>query len=169
MARYSLGWSSLTSSAGTADGATIGTTFPAHLVGGSTTARCAVNEIYIGGEAASASAPIVMRLGRDSTLSTTPAAGNALVALLDVTSSAQTNPPLGYGSAATGPTRSATLGRLLALSLNAYGGISRWQARVGEEIITYGNAVNVGTLSLSPFTGSSTSAITSGHILFEQT
>ena len=168
MARYSLAYSSLTGSTGTADGATIGTTFPMHLVGGSATARCAVNEVYIGGEAPSASAPVAMRLGRDSTLSTTPAAGNALVALLDVTASAQTSPPLGYGSAATGPTRSATLGRLLALSLNAYGGISRWQARVGEEIITYGNAVNVGTLSLSPFTGS-TAAITSGHMIFEQT
>jgi hypothetical protein len=168
MARYSLGYSSYTHSTGTADGATIGATFPAHLVGGGVAARIAINEIYIGGEAPATSTPVAMRLGRDSTLSTTPAAGNVLVALLDVTSSAQTAPPLGYGSAATGPTRSATLGRLLMLSLNAYGGISRWQARVGEEIIMYGNAVSVGAISLSPFTGS-TAGITSGHILFEQT
>jgi hypothetical protein len=52
----------------------------------------------------------------------------------------------------------------LNLSLNAYGGIARWQARVGEEISSFGNTASGGEVSLSSKLGTGK---TSGHILFE--
>jgi hypothetical protein len=70
-----------------------------------------------------------------------------------------------YGSASTTkPQRSATLGHLLQLSLNTYGGIARWQARYGEEITTYGASASLGEVSLSSVTGT---GIVSGHVLYE--
>jgi hypothetical protein len=53
---------------------------------------------------------------------------------------------------------------LLHLSLNTYGGISRWQARYGEEISVVGNTASLGEVSLSAITGT---GISSGHILYE--
>lgn len=166
--RYSAGFSSTASGGGTADGSTVGTTFPISVVGGSGTQQLKVNEVMVGGEASSTSAPQILRFGHDSTLSTTPAAGAALIAAMDATASVQTSPPNAYGSAATGPVRSATTGRLLALSFNAYGGIARWQARVGEEITTIGNTAPLGSLTLSAFTGNTTANL-SGHVILEAT
>jgi hypothetical protein len=137
------------------------------MVGGNTTARVNINEVYIGGEAAS-SAPSIMRLGRDTTVSSgTPAAGNAQLSLLDASGSASAViPTLVQTVVTTKPQRSSTAGRLLALSFNAFGGIVRWQARFGEEISMVGNTQPLGAMSLSAFTGS-TAAATSGHMIVE--
>jgi len=167
MARYSASYSSITHAA-TADAANLAnSTYGFEMVGGSTTNRILINEVYIGGEAA-ASAPSIMRVGRDSTIAAgTPAAGNALLALLDASAGAPaTIPTLVQTVVTTAPQRSATLGRLLALSFNAFGGIVRWQARFGEEITSVGNTASLGALSISAFTGS-TAAATSGYAIVE--
>jgi hypothetical protein len=168
MARYSASWSSITHGTGVADGSSlVSNTYPLEIVGGSATQRVNINEVFIGGEAASTSAPTVMRLGRDSTIAVTAtSAGNALLQLMDASATAPTSVPSLVQSATTNPTRSTTLGRLLALSFNAYGGIARWQARYGEEISLVGNTASLGAMSLSAFTGSTTAA-TSGHIILE--
>ena len=68
-------------------------------------------------------------------------------------------------SATTMPQRSASL-QLLDLAYNAFGGIVRWVAYPGEEVSVYGNAVNVGEVSLSCFTGG-TPGLMSSHIVYE--
>jgi hypothetical protein len=65
--------------------------------------------------------------------------------------------------ATTKPQRSATL-YLLNPSFNTFGGISRWQARIGEEITLFGNAANAGEVLLSAKTGTGK---TSGHMIYE--
>jgi hypothetical protein len=166
--RYSASWSSITSDTGTADGSSLTSNkYPMEIVGGSGTQRVAINEVFIGGEASATSSPMVMRLGRDSTIAVTAtSAGNALLIAMDATATAPASVPSLVQSATTNPTRSTTLGRLLALSFNAYGGIARWQARFGEEIGMVGNTASLGAVSLSSFTGS-TAAATSGHIILE--
>jgi hypothetical protein len=69
----------------------------------------------------------------------------------------------GNTAATSGPARSATL-YLLNLSLNTYGGISRWQARYGEEITVYGASASIGEAVLSSKVGTGKS---SGHIIYE--
>ena len=132
------------------------------LQGANSTMRLAISEVYIGGESPSASTPCTMVLGRDSTVAATGIGGN-FNAALDATA---TQPTLAvYGCVSTTkPQRSATVGHLLQLSLNTYGGIARWQARHGEEIITIGNAAGFGEVSLSSITGA---GLVSGHILYE--
>jgi hypothetical protein len=166
--RYSASWSSITSDTGTADGSSLTSNkYPMEIVGGSSTQRVAINEVFIGGEASATSSPMVMRLGRDSTIAVTAtSAGNALLLAMDASATAPASIPSLVQSATTNPTRSTTLGRLLALSFNAYGGIARWQARFGEEICMVGNTASLGAISLSSFTGS-TAASTSGHIVLE--
>lgn len=168
MARYSASWSSITGDTGTADGSSLTSNkYPFEMVGGSSTQQIKINEVFIGGEASASSSPMIMRLGRDSTIAVTAtSAGNALLALLDATATAPASVPALVQSATTNPTRSTTLGRLLSLSFNAYGGIARWQARQGEEITTIGNTASLGAVSLSSFTGS-TAAATSGHMIIE--
>jgi hypothetical protein len=62
--------------------------------------------------------------------------------------------------------RSATLGHILQLSFNAFGGIVRWLAPPGGEIGMVGLAVDTGSFSLSAFTGG-TPGLMSSHIIYE--
>ena len=103
-----------------------------------------------------------MVLARDSTVAATGISGN-FNALLDATSTAPGTIAVFGRVSTTKPQRSATL-HLLQLSLNTYGGISRWQARYGEEISIVGNTASLGEASLSAITGTGK---TSGHILYE--
>ena len=66
----------------------------------------------------------------------------------------------------TDPQRSATLGHVLNLSFNAFGGIVRWLAAPGEEIAMIGLAADTGSVALSAFTGGTPGALGS-HIIFE--
>lgn len=139
--------------------------YAAFLQGASATMQLKVNEVYIGGESA-ASNPTTMVFGRDSTIAVTAitATGNYLAGL-DASSTAPGTIPVFGSGATTNPQRSSTLGHLLSLSLNTYGGIARWQARYGEEITLIGNTASLGELSLSSVTGTGQ---VSGHILFEE-
>lgn len=137
------------------------------LQGGSSTQRSNILEVYMGGQA-TASAPTIMELARDSTVAATAIAagtnGRGPVAL-DPASAALAAPPLAVGSSTTKPQRSATLS-LLEVSYNAFGGIVRWFANPGQEIGVLGNTASLGEVSLSAFTGG-TPGLMSAHIIFE--
>ena len=136
------------------------------LMGGSTTQRIKISEVYIGGQAAS-SAPSIMVLSRDSTVQATPTAlstGDSDAAL-DPASAALAAPPVAFIASTTKPQRSATLG-LLNLSFNAFGGITRWWAQIGQEIGMLGNTASFGEVSLSHYTGG-TPGLIGSHIIYE--
>jgi hypothetical protein len=164
MARYSLGYTSKIMVA-VADGSTMTSNgYAVFLQGGSATMQLKVNEVYIGGED-TASTPTTMAFGRDSVVGVTAitATGN-FNAVVDATSVAPGTIAVFGSGATTNPTRSTTVGRLLGLSLNTYGGIARWQARYGEEIGIISATQPLGECSLSSVTGTGK---VSGHILYE--
>ena len=162
MARYSLGYTSKTMIAVADTAAMTDNGYATFLQGGNTTMQLKINEVYIGGESA-ASNPTTMALGRDSTVAATAISGN-FNALLDASGTAPGTLAVFGCVSTTKPQRSVTAGRLLGLSLNTFGGIARWQARYGEEIVVIGNAATLGEVSLSAVTGT---GIVSGHLLYE--
>jgi hypothetical protein len=162
MARYSYGFTSLTMTAVANAANMTDSGYAGFLQGGGAAMQLKINEVYIGGESTS-STPTTMVLGRDSTVAATAISGG-FNALLDGTSTAPGTVAVFGCVSTTKPQRSATLGRLLGLSLNTFGGIARWQARYGEEITTYGASASLGEVSLSSVTGA---GIVSGHILYE--
>ncbi len=134
------------------------------IQGGSTTQRGEMREIYLGGQA-TASAALYMVFGRTSTTGTSLTATR--LAALDPSTAALTSAPTAYGTSGTSkPQRSSTLGMLLNLSFNAFGGIVRWYAGPDEVISYLGNTASLGELSLSEFTGGGSGAIGS-NIVFE--
>jgi hypothetical protein len=134
---------------------------------GSSTLFIRTYEVYLGGQA-TASAPMIMVLARDSTIAATSITlgTNGSHAPLSVHSAALAAPATPGFSATTMPQRNAAF-HLLQLSYNAFGGIVRWVAAPGEEITQYGVAVNVGEISLSAHTGSTASTAMSSHIVYE--
>lgn len=134
------------------------------LQGGSSTQRLDVMEVKMGGQAPSTSSPCIMLFGRTSTVGATLTAIRN--AAFDPATAALAAPPTAYQASTTKPQRSATLGALLGVSFNAYGGIYRWLAREGEEISLLGNTALFGELSLNAFTGGSPGLIDS-QIIYE--
>lgn len=136
------------------------------MVGGSATQRNKISEIYLGGQAG-ASAPTIMVFGFNSTAGITHTnSAAAREAPLDAATAALAAPADVGDTTATDPQRSATLGHVLNLSFNAFGGIVRWLAAPGEEIQLVGLAANTGSVALSAFTGGTPGALGS-HIIFE--
>lgn len=133
------------------------------IQGGSATQRGELREVYLGGQAG-ASSPTFMVLGRNSTVGGTLTA--ARLAALDPSTAALAAPPVSYAASTTKPQRSATLGMLLNLSFNAFGGVVRW-VNGPDEIISYlGNTASLGELSLNAFTGG-TPGLLGSNIVFE--
>lgn len=133
------------------------------LKGGSTTQRGELREVYLGGQAG-ASSPTFMTVGRTSTVGSADTA--ARLAAIDPATAALAAPPLPYVASTTKPQRSATLGILLNLSFNAFGGVVRW-VNGPDEIISYlGNAASFGELSLNAYTGG-TPGLLGSNIIFE--
>lgn len=162
MARYSATWSTITAVAVADTVAFTAGQLPGFLRCGGATQQLKINEVYIGGED-TASTPTAFILARTSTISVGAlSVGNN--ALLDFNSTAP-GTVAGWGSTAatTFGQRSSTL-YLLQPSFNTFGGISRWQARYGEEITSFGNTATGGEVCLSAKTGTGK---TSGHILYE--
>jgi hypothetical protein len=88
------------------------------------------------------------------------------LAALDPATAALGAPPQPYTAATTDPGRSNTLGMLVALGFNAYGGIVNWQ-NGPDEIISYlGNTASLGEFSINCFTGTTAAAVQS-EIVFE--
>jgi len=166
MAKRSLSVSVVTPTA-TADGAALlDATYCGALIGGSATQKNLISEIYLGGQAG-ASAPTIMVFGFNSTAGLTMTnSAAAREAPLDAASAALALPADVGDTAATDPQRSATLGHVLNLSFNAFGGIVRWLAAPGEEIVAVGSAADLGSVSLSAFTGGTPGALGS-HFIFE--
>lgn len=136
------------------------------LMGGSTTQRLSVIEIYMGGQAG-ASTPCYMVLSRDSTVQGTPTSLSTAEsdAAFDPSTAALAAPPVAFTASNTKPQRSATLG-LLSLAFNCFGGIVRWVAAPGEEIGVLGNTASLGEISLSAYTGGTPGAM-GAHIIYE--
>jgi len=136
------------------------------LMGGSSTQRLNVSEVYMGGQATSSS-PCIMLVSRDSTVQGTPTAlttGQSNAAL-DPATAALAAAQIAFTASTTKPQRSATLG-LLNLSFNAFGGIVRWVAPPGGELVILGNTASFGEISLSAYTGG-TPGLMGSHIIYE--
>ena len=162
MARYSATWSSVTAAALADTTAATNATYPGSLRGGGASILGKVNEVDLGGED-SANNPTAFILARASTVSVGAlSVGNN--ALMDVQATAP-GTVFSWGNTAgtSGAQRSSAL-YLLQTSFNTFGGIHRWQARLGEEITLFGNAANAGELLLSAKTGTGK---TSGHMIYE--
>jgi hypothetical protein len=137
------------------------------LMGGSTTQRIGISEIYLGGQAGS-SAPCIMIVSRDSTVQATPTALSTgeSDAALDPATAALAAPPVAFTASTTKPQRSATLG-LLNLSFNANGGVIRWVAPDRDSYLwLLGNTASFGEISLSAYTGG-TPGLMGAHIIHE--
>ena len=132
------------------------------LQGGVSTQRMLLREVQMGG-VATASAPTLMMLARDSTVGGTLSVGRA--AVMDAAAVLIANPPVTFNTATTKPQRSSTLS-MLTLGFNAFGGIVRWVGAPGEEITTLGAAASLGEMSLSAYTGG-TPGLMNTHILLE--
>lgn len=165
MGKRSLSCATMTPTAA-ADGADIADGAFLALVGGTSIQRVYVQEIYMGGLATSSS-PMYMTLGRDSIVATGALTlSGAFDAALDPAMAA-TGLATAFNTAATlQPQRSATLGHLLSLAFNGFGGVVRWVAAPGEEVQTVGNTASLGEISLSQFTGGTSAAI-AAHIIYE--
>lgn len=136
-----------------------------NIQGGSSTQRGRIVEIYIGGQAGS-SAPTFFVFGRCSTVTAATAVATRLAAL-DPSTAALAAPPVATNSTSGAfPQRSATLGMLLALPVNAFGGIVRWYTGPDEVISYLGNTASLGELSLNAFTGG-TPGLVGTNIVFE--
>lgn len=119
-------------------------------------------EIFIGGQA-TASAPCYMLFGRTSTVGATLT--DAGLVPIDANAVVIANPPVHYQTSTTKPQRSATTGRLLNLSLNAFGGIVRWYRGPDQRLTMMGTST-LGEFSLNAFTGSTVGAMGT-HIIIE--
>lgn len=136
------------------------------LQGGSSTQRTLVSEINLGG-LATASAPTPMVVARDSTIGATLTALTTAQsdAALDPATATLSAPVVPFTASTTKPQRSATLG-LLPLGFNAFGGVVRWVAPPGGELVLLGNTASFGELSLSCYTGG-TPGLLSSRVVFE--
>lgn len=160
----------ITPGAGTADGSSLTTLTYMSLQGGTGTQVNFVDEIYMGGQAAS-TAPLIMLLGRNSTVGVTPTAltspntngpTNASAGVL-------TAPAIGFITAGTQSIRSNSVSfPKKNFTFNAFGGIVRANyANTQDRFGILGNTASLGELSLSSFTGSTASAAIGAHILYE--
>ena len=117
-----------------------------HTIQGVASTRFEVHEIFMGG-LASSSSPTNMVGGRTSTVGATLTAGR--LAAADGHTNAPASLPTSYQTATTDPQRSATLGMLLVLAFNAFGGAVRWMRSQDQRIAMFGAAASLGEFSLT--------------------
>lgn len=134
------------------------------IQGGTSTQRSEVLEVYMGGLAA-ASAVMLMQLGRDSTVGATLTAGR--LAPTDASAVLIANPPVAFQASTTKPQRSSTLGMLLSLAFNAFGGVVRWYRGPEQIVSIVGNTASLGEISLSGFTGTAATTSITSNITIE--
>jgi hypothetical protein len=167
MAMRSLSVTTMTPTA-TADATNLADTTHISIQGSTATERLVVQEIFIGGQAPSASSPTYMVFARHSVFGagTITLGAGAKDAATD--GSSATGTARGYSAVVTTkPQRSATLG-LLNCTLNAFGGNFKWFPSniPGKDISTVGNTASLGEAGLSAFTGGTVGAV-GAHILYE--
>ncbi len=126
-------------------------------------------EIYMGGEA-SASSLNFMVLGRDIVMAATPGALVTKQSLASNNPGAIATTAQACVTAGTAPQRGSSY-HLLDLSFNSFGGVVRWVAAPGSEILTIGSGIASttagGGVNLSAFTAATSGQI-SAHMIFEQ-
>lgn len=168
MAIFSFSANSWTATA-TADTTALANNTYMAVNGGSATVMHKYSEIFMGGEA-SASSLNIMSFARSSTVSATPGALAAKQSLASLNPAGINTTAVANVTAGTSPQRDVAR-HLLNLSFNSFGGIVRWVAAPGSEIVGIGNAVasatTGGEVTLSGFTGATSGAM-SAHILLEQ-
>ncbi len=147
----------------------VDSTYPFALQGTSSTQRTCISEVFMGGQA-TVSSPTKMCLGRDSQVATGGLTADVTLndAAISGPTAALASPVAAFNIAATNkPRRSVTLGCLINLSFNAFGGIVRWVAPdVASYISMVGNTASLGEMSLSAFTGG-TAGLLGGHMIYE--
>ena len=169
MSTYMFASMNWTTGTGTADNASLTTLQYMALQGGTSTQVNALDEVYIGGQAGSSS-PVLFLLGRDSTVVGTPTA----------LSTPNSNGPTGASAgvltnaavgAITGGTQairsnSVSLGKM-TFTINTYAGAMRCNyANTQDRFQILGNTASLGEMSLSAFTGSTSSSVSS-HFIYE--
>ena len=133
------------------------------------TNRCAVSEIYMGGQSTSSNVNIMMFarhtvVGATLTALSAPNSDGPMDGLTQVVTSAAR----GFVAATTPPERAiATTAARLALTYNSFGGIVRWVAPPGGEWFITGVTVTVSESSLSAYSGGA-GGVMSAHIVYEQ-
>lgn len=120
------------------------------IQGGTSTQRSEVLAVEIVG-LAGASAPTPLWMGRHSTVGGTLTGGR--LAPQDGSSVLIANPPTSYQVSTTKPQRSATLGYMINLGLNAFGGILRWYRGPEQRFCMVGNTASLGELGISCVSG----------------
>lgn len=170
MSQYSFEVASFQPGSGTADGSSLTASTYMALQGGTSTQLSFIDEVYMGG-LAGASSPMIMLLGRDSTVVATPTALASPNTNGPVHPSAGvlTSPAIGAITGATQAIRSnsVTLAKK-TFAFNAFGGImSKNYANTNDRMGILGNTASLGEVSLSSFTGSTASVSISGHIIYE--
>lgn len=160
----------ITPGAGTADNASLTASTYMALQGGTTTQVNFIDEVYMGGQAAS-TAPLIMLLARDSTVQATPTALSTPNSNgpLNASAGVLTAPAVGAITASTQSIRSnsVSLGKK-NFTFNAFGGIVRANyANTSDRFGILGNTASLGEVSLSSFTGSTAGAAIGAHILYE--
>lgn len=150
----------------TADAAALANNSYMAILGGTTTQRLRINEVYVSG-LAGASTPTLLTLSRDSTIGGTPTAltTGQYDTANDPATAALVAPAIPFVGATTSPQRSATLS-LHSLAVNAFGGIVRLNFPPEQEPFTLGNTASFGELSLSSYSGGTPGAVSS-HIVYE--
>lgn len=140
------------------------------IQGGTSTQMSFVDEVYMGGLAAS-SAPMLMLLGHDTTVGATLTALSSpnTIGPLHPSAGVLTAPPLGFIAATTLPQRAATITvAKKTFPFNAFGGVVRANyANTSDRFGILGNTQPLGELSLSSFTGSTASTNIGAHIIIE--
>jgi hypothetical protein len=173
MAKYSSQFSSVTmavSPLGSAVTSATGVNGFMGLLNASSTGLAKISEVYMGGEAASASQVASMALTRATTLANTATAGLATSILTDATATAPASTPLAFTQWVTTAAPVGSANALLHLSYNAYGGIVRWVSSPDQNITLFGTAAFTtqgtgGEVLLTQIAG--TASAMSGHILYE--
>lgn len=136
------------------------------IQGSTATERIVIQEIYVCGQAPSASSPTLLQFARRSTvgvtLSLTAGAKDAATDGSGATGTARS-----YNTASTKPQRSSTLG-LLNCNLNAFGGNFKWFPSniPGKDVSIVGNTQPLGDAGLDAFTGGTVGAC-GAHIIYE--
>lgn len=167
MAKISVSFASITTTAFADTTNMTNGTYCAAIQGGSSTQRINLLEVMIGGQSSSTSQPQIIILSRDSTVGVTLGSTTAVVSANSASTAALSAAPVIGNAFTTTPQRLAgNGGHLLVFSFNAYGGAARWLAKDWEEVDLIGNTANLGELSLSAFTGTTSGAV-GGHIIIE--
>lgn len=161
MARYTYSFANITLTPVADAAAMTDAGYCGFIQGGSGTHRLKVNEVSVSGESSATSTPSRLVFAGDSTVAATGISGGRNA--IHPGNTAQSTTPVAGHTSTTKPQRSATL-HYLYPTLNALGGIYRWQARQGEELEIIGNTASLGEMSLSSING--TGPVT-GHILYE--